>query len=134
MDELALPADAPVLLCEGEKAADAAAGLMPNYVATCRPNGSNSSHKADLTPLKGRDVLLWPDNDDSGKTCMDSVANKLREIGAGSVRVMALEVFKRKPTMENEGAGFRPRWPMGRGRCRRRCRCRCQRLDSRPFR
>ena len=108
LDELALRADAPVVLCEGEKAADAAADLMPGHVATCWPNGSNSWHKADLTPLKRRDLLLWPDNDASGKTCMDAVANKLREIGAGSVRVMALEVLKRKPTMENEGAGFAP--------------------------
>ncbi|MDU8498161.1 DUF927 domain-containing protein [Pseudomonas syringae] len=105
-DELALRADAPVVLCEGEKAADAAADLMPNHVATCWPNGSNSWHKADLTPLKGRDVLLWPDNDDSGKTCMEAVANKLREVGAGSVRVLALEVFKRKPTIKNERAAF----------------------------
>ncbi|WP_134703281.1 DUF927 domain-containing protein, partial [Pseudomonas viridiflava] len=106
LDELALRADAPVVLCEGEKAADAAADLMPNRVATCWPNGSNSWHKADLTPLKGRDVLLWPDNDDSGAACMDAVAHKLREIGAGSVRFIALEVFKRKPTMKNERAAF----------------------------
>ncbi|MBM0137662.1 DUF927 domain-containing protein [Pseudomonas cannabina] len=105
-DELALRADAPVVLCEGEKAADAAADLMPSHVATCWPNGSNSWHKADLTPLKGRDVLLWPDNDDSGAACMDAVAHKLREIGAGSVRFIALEVFKRKPTMKNDRASF----------------------------
>ncbi|MEE5126696.1 DUF927 domain-containing protein [Pseudomonas alliivorans] len=106
LDELALRADAPVVLCEGEKAADAAADLMPSHVATCWPNGSNSWHKADLTPLKGRDVLLWADNDDSGAACMDAVAHKLREIGAGSVRFIALEVFKRKPTMKNERAAF----------------------------
>ncbi|WP_122417071.1 DUF927 domain-containing protein [Pseudomonas viridiflava] len=106
LDELALRADAPVVLCEGEKAADAAADLMPSHVATCWPNGSNSWHKADLTPLKGRDVLLWADNDDSGAACMDAVAHKLREIGAGSVRFIALEVFKRKPTMKNDRAAF----------------------------
>jgi len=106
LDELALRADAPVVLCEGEKAADAAADLMPSHVATCWPNGSNSWHKADLTPLKGRDVLLWADNDDSGAACMDAVAHKLREIGAGSVRFIALEVFKRKPTMKNDCAAF----------------------------
>ncbi|WP_122563346.1 DUF927 domain-containing protein [Pseudomonas viridiflava] len=106
LDELALRTDAPVVLCEGEKAADAAADLMPSHVATCWPNGSNSWHKADLTPLKGRDVLLWADNDDSGAACMDAVAHKLREIGAGSVRFIALEVFKRKPTMKNERAAF----------------------------
>ncbi|MCF5710615.1 DUF927 domain-containing protein [Pseudomonas syringae] len=106
LNELALRADAPVVLCEGEKAADAAADLLPSHVATCWPNGSNSWHKADLTPLKGRNVLLWPDNDDSGAACMDAVAHKLREIGAGSVRFIALEVFKRKPTMKNDRAAF----------------------------
>ncbi|WDG76201.1 DUF927 domain-containing protein [Pseudomonas chlororaphis] len=106
LDELAQRADAPVALCEGEKAADATAELLPGYVATCWPNGSNSWHKTDLTPLKGRDVVLWPDNDDSGKTCMDTVADKLREIGAASVRVIALDVFKRKPTLKNERAAF----------------------------
>ena len=106
LDELAQRADTPVVLCEGEKAADAATELLPNYVATCWPNGSNSWHKADLTPLKGRDVVLWPDNDDSGKACMDTVAEKLREIGAASVRVIALEVFKRKPTLKNDHAAF----------------------------
>ncbi|CAI8882864.1 DUF927 domain-containing protein [Pseudomonas sp. IT-P260] len=106
LDELAQSADAPVVLCEGEKAADAAAELLPTYVATCWPNGSKSWHKADLTPLKGRDVLLWPDNDDSGKACMATVTEKLREIGAASVRVIALEVFKRKPTLKNDRAAF----------------------------
>ncbi|MHC8330044.1 DUF927 domain-containing protein [Pseudomonas sp. LB1P83] len=106
LDELTQRADAPVILCEGEKAADAAAELLPGYVATCWPNGSNSWHKADLTPLKGRDVLLWPDNDVSGEACMEAVADKLREIGAASVRVIALEVFKRKPTLKNDRAAF----------------------------
>jgi uncharacterized protein (DUF927 family) len=106
LDELAQRADAPVVLCEGEKATDAATELLPTHVASCWPNGSNSWHKADLTPLKGRDVVLWPDNDDSGKACMAIVAEKLREIGAASVRVIALEVFKRKPTLKNDHAVF----------------------------
>jgi hypothetical protein len=101
LDELSQRLDAPVVLCEGEKAADAAAELMPSYVATCWPNGSNSWHKADLTPLKGRAVLLWPDNDSSGQSCMEAVAEKLRDIGAASVQAIALDVFKRKPTLKN---------------------------------
>ncbi len=106
LDELVQRTDAPVVLCEGEKASDAAAELLPGYVATCWPNGSNSWHKADLTPLKGRDVLLWPDNDVSGRACMQTVADKLREIGATSVRVITLEVFNRKPTLKNGAAAF----------------------------
>ncbi len=106
LDELAQRSDAPVVLCEGEKAADAAAELLPSHVATCWPNGSNSWHKADLTPLKGREVLLWPDNDDSGKACMKTVAEKLREIGAASVRFIALDSFKCKPTLKSGRAVF----------------------------
>jgi uncharacterized protein (DUF927 family) len=106
LDELAQRDTAPVVLCEGEKAADAAGELMPDYVATCWPNGSNSWHKADLAPLKGRSVILWPDNDSSGKTCMEDVAEKLNEIGAESVRLIALDAFKRKPSLKNDRAAF----------------------------
>jgi len=106
LEELALRDAAPVVLCEGEKAADAAGELMLDYVATCWPNGSNSWHKADLTPLKGRSVVLWPDNDSSGKSCMEEVAKKLHEIGAESVRFVALNMFKRKPTWKDDQAAF----------------------------
>lgn len=106
MHELSLRANATVVLCEGEKAADAAAELFPDYVATCWPNGSNAWHKADLSPLKNRNVVLWPDNDPSGTTCMDALAKKLEATGAESIRVIALENFKRKPTLKNDLPSF----------------------------
>ncbi|MBF0638160.1 DUF927 domain-containing protein [Pseudomonas protegens] len=106
LDELAKRIEAPVVLCEGEKAADAAAELMPEYVTTCWPNGSNSWHKADMLPLKGRSVLLWPDNDASGKACMEAIEPKLLELGAESVQRVALEVFKRKPTTKDGKPSF----------------------------
>ncbi|MGP6462398.1 DUF927 domain-containing protein [Pseudomonas parakoreensis] len=106
LEELALRDSAPVVVCEGEKAADAAGELMPDYVATCWPNGSNSWHKADLTPLKGRLIVLWPDNDSSGFSCMEEVAKRLHEIGAESVRFIELTVFKRKPTLKEDRAAF----------------------------
>lgn len=83
---------------KAKKAADAAAELMPDYVATCWPNGSNSWHKADLMPLKGRTVVLWPDNDASGTACMDAIELKLIELGAASVQRISLDVFKLKPS------------------------------------
>lgn len=106
LEELALRGSAPVVLCEGEKAADAASELMPAFVATCWPNGSNSWHKVDLAPLKGRHVVLWPDNDSSGSACMEEVAKKLHEIGAESVRFVELATFKRKPTLKDGLAAF----------------------------
>lgn len=106
LDEIAQRATAPVVLCEGEKAADAAAELMPDHVATCWPNGSNSWHKVDFTSLTGRDVLLWPDNDASGIKCMDSVAAKLHELKASSIQRIDLDVFKRKPTLKDGQPSF----------------------------
>lgn len=106
LDHLAKRADAPVVICEGEKAADAAAELLPHYVATCWPNGSNSLQKADFAPLAGRDVLLWPDNDAPGLACMDALAERLRQLGAASVRVMALAIFSQRPGVAGDAVTF----------------------------
>lgn len=96
LDVLAQRSTAPVVLCEGEKSADAAALLLPDHVATCWPNGANAWHKADFAALAGRDVLLWPDNDKGGLTCMRSLADHLRQLGAASVRTVSLDVFSAK--------------------------------------
>ncbi|WP_033998021.1 DUF927 domain-containing protein [Pseudomonas paraeruginosa] len=106
LDALAQRADAPIVLCEGEKSADAAAELLPNYVATCWPNGTNSWQKVDFAPLIGRDVLLWPDNDAPGLACMDALAEHLRQIGAASVRQVALAVFSHRPALNSDRPTF----------------------------
>lgn len=106
LDELARRSEAPVVVCEGEKSADAAAALLPDHVATCWPNGTNSWNKADFTPLAGRDLLLWPDNDAPGLACMAALAAHLRQLGAASVRVVALDVFRRRPILKNDRPAF----------------------------
>lgn len=57
---------APVLVVEGEKAADAAREITKDspYVVVSWPSGSNAPMLADWTSLHGRKVLLWPDADD----------------------------------------------------------------------
>lgn len=92
LDELAKRSTAPVVLCEGEKSADAAAELLPHYVATCWPNGAQSWQKADFSPLAGRNVLLWPDNDAGGLACMQAIASHLQKLGA-TVQTVAIEAF-----------------------------------------
>jgi hypothetical protein len=57
---------APVLICEGEKSADSAQSIFREFVTVTSPNGSESTGKADWSPLKVRDVLIWPDHDRSG--------------------------------------------------------------------
>jgi putative DNA primase/helicase len=108
LDELATRAADPVVLGEGEKAADAAAELLPGYVATCWPNGTNSWQKADFAPLAGRHVLLWPDNDAPGLKCMDALAEHLRQLGAASVRSVALAVFSQRPGLDGDRPTFAP--------------------------
>jgi Domain of unknown function (DUF6371) len=66
LDRLAARPEAPVLVVEGEKTADAASELFPDYVAVTAPGGSNAAGKADWSPLQGRQVVVWPDNDKAG--------------------------------------------------------------------
>jgi putative DNA primase/helicase len=63
LDQLTDRPDAPVLVVEGEKTAEAAAALLPNYVVTCWQGGANAITKTNWEQLQGRKVLLWPDND-----------------------------------------------------------------------
>jgi transposase InsO family protein len=65
LDKLAARSDAPVVICKGEKSADAAARVIPDSVCVTSPNGSQSASKADWSPLHGRRVLIWPDADDA---------------------------------------------------------------------
>lgn len=79
LDRLGARPEDRVLVVEGEKAADAAATLLPSYVVVTWPGGSNSWHKADWLPLAGRNVLLWPDNDAPGLKCMEELAALLHD-------------------------------------------------------
>ena len=88
LDRLAKNLDAAVIVCEGEKATDAATELFPEHVAVTSPNGAGSPHKADWTALKGRDVIIWPDNDEDGRKYAEKVSRILKEAEAKSVRIV----------------------------------------------
>ena len=68
---------AMVLLCEGEKSADAAMRLFPDHVAMSWFGGVNGDKQADLTPLEGRSVILWPDADKVGREAAVRLAARL---------------------------------------------------------
>ena len=63
LGHLAARPDAPVVICEGEPAADAAAKLLPEYVSVTWPGGGQATQYVDWTVLHGRKVLIWPDRD-----------------------------------------------------------------------
>lgn len=85
LDRLAARPQAPVVITEGEKSADAASRLLPGYVVMTSPGGSNAAAKADWSLLRGRRVILWPDADAPGAKYAGAVASALASAGAASV-------------------------------------------------
>jgi hypothetical protein len=77
--------EAVAIVTEGEKAACAAAVLLPEAVATTWPGGSKAWAKADWRPLKGRKAILWPDNDEPGLAAMGAIRAHLLALGAERV-------------------------------------------------
>lgn len=64
LDRLAAMPDAPVLLVEGEKTADAAHELVGHEMACISwLGGTSTADRVALGPLAGRFVTLWPDFD-----------------------------------------------------------------------
>ncbi|MBN8921606.1 MAG: DNA primase [Rhodanobacter sp. 68-29] len=70
LDALAAKPDAPVLVVSGEKCRDKAARLLPMYAVVTWCGGDKGVGKTDWAPLQGRELVLWPDADDSGRGAM----------------------------------------------------------------
>jgi len=64
--------NAKIMVVEGEKTADAVARFFPAdaLVVTTWLGGVNAIPYTDFTPLHGRSVFLWPDNDVQGLSAM----------------------------------------------------------------
>lgn len=89
LPEILARPDDRVLVVEGEKAADAAAKAFPGLVATTPPHGALSPYKADWGALKGRHVVVWPDNDEAGRRVYaEAVARLCTDSGAASVTIV----------------------------------------------
>ena len=89
LHELAKNPDAPVVVVEGEWAADhlAAVGVL-----ACTSGAADSARAAQWRHLAGRDVLIWPDNDEAGARYGDEVASLLVALGC-RVRVVDAAVL-----------------------------------------
>lgn len=90
LDRLAQKPNANVIICEGEKATDAATALFPDHVAITSPNGAGNSHHGDWGPLQGRTLTIWPDNDLEGQKYAQSVARAVKKAGCRSVSIVPI--------------------------------------------
>lgn len=90
LDRLAAHAGAPVIVTEGEKAAEAAQRLLPGSVVVTSPNGSKSAEKADWSVLQKRTVIIWPDADEVGQSYAEAAAMLALDAGTNSVSIADL--------------------------------------------
>ena len=77
LQELEARSADPVIVVEGEKAADAAAAISGPYVVVTWPGGGQAVNRADWRPIHGRKILLWPDADEPGIQTMQRLAAML---------------------------------------------------------
>ena len=86
-----------IIWVEGEKCADALTQL--GYAATCTIGGAgmlseNTAQKFDFTPLRNKEVILWPDNDDAGKKLSRIVEAGAKEAGAKTTLTLKIPSTK----------------------------------------
>jgi len=67
-----------VIVVEGEKCVHALHSV--GFVATTSPMGAGKASYADWSPLAGKTVYLWPDNDEAGVKHMAEVADILSRL------------------------------------------------------
>lgn len=72
---------AVVVVTEGEKCADALRRVMQTTPVLAWPGGANAVDHVNFDPLRGRQVILWPDADDPGLKAMERVAAKVAPLG-----------------------------------------------------
>jgi hypothetical protein len=95
LPEIAGHPDKSVVLVEGEKACEAAHIIFGgSAIATTAPQGAGSFHHADVSPLSGRTVFPWRDNDAPGETWLEAVTKALRGVAKEIRAVDVPELLK----------------------------------------
>ncbi|MCB1073299.1 MAG: AAA family ATPase [Chlamydiia bacterium] len=90
----------PVLIVEGEKTAERALEKLPDrdFICMTWSGGASSVSKADWSPLFGREVVVWPDNDEAGFRAANQVCDELKKGCASKIcMVERPELFAKLP-------------------------------------
>ena len=105
LDKITANPEALIIVCEGEKAADAAGKLYAHayergVVATTSSGGAGAFEKTDWSPLAGRFVRNWPDADEAGLKYAGDVAKRLEDLGCKVTIIDAMALAAKTPTGE----------------------------------
>jgi len=87
--------DKPIIINEGEKALMASEKLYKGDSATWH-GGVNSWEKADWSPIFGREVWIFPDNDEAGMKCAEGIHKYLKKNGCTVSIIKPPAEFKEK--------------------------------------
>ena len=82
LNKLQTMPNTPVLLVEGEKTADAAQNILPDYAVLSWSGGCKAVRKSDFSPLKNRIIIIWPDNDRPGFDAALDLCETLEKLAA----------------------------------------------------
>ena len=85
-DAIKMPVREPIIICEGYRAAKALRDH--GFQAVGAVDGSTMPHPDIFAMLKGRSVILWPDNDDVGVALMANYRMGLLRAGANEVKLL----------------------------------------------
>jgi len=107
LEKLAQDPSKPVLVVEGEKKADAAQKMLPEYHLLSWIGGAGNVGKTNWDCLAGREVILWPDHDEPGVRCMECLKTILRAAQCISVKIVQL------PKDTPKGWDLADAWPEG---------------------
>lgn len=90
--------DNKIVIVEGEKTADAANKLLSNHgmIVLTWSGGAKATAKTDWSPLCGKQIIIWPDNDKAGYEASDSICSELRKTGVKSLHVVDKEVLSKE--------------------------------------
>lgn len=105
LHEILARPDAPVVVVEGEKTADALQSVLPDYVVTTSMNGAQSAAKADWSPLRDRQVIIWPDADEPGSIYARIVGSLLEDLTESVLVIPMKNADDLKDLASNAGLG-----------------------------
>lgn len=81
-----------IVVVAGEKCCDAIAEL--GLLGTTNMGGESAIDRTDWTPLAGKDVVLWRDNDGAGLKWQDNLQAILKDVGVASLRIVTIPAGK----------------------------------------
>jgi hypothetical protein len=92
IEKLALNPHNAILIVEGEKTADSAQMLLPEYNVLTWLGGADNVGKTNWECLAGKEIVIWPDHDEGGRKAADTLCKILNSLNAAEDLHILVEI------------------------------------------